>query len=59
MRKHGYPVDKLGNVLGPEKYDPDCISSEEQVRRRNSSAANAWYEERRAKAREARAKREA
>jgi hypothetical protein len=49
-RKSAYPVDKLGNVLGPEHYDPDELPSEEQVRRSHSKEFNDWFDKRIAKA---------
>ena len=52
----GYPRDKLGNLYGPEKFDSDHLPSSEQVRRSHSPG---WVENRLAKARASRLKREA
>jgi hypothetical protein len=48
---NAYPRDRLGNVIGPDRYDGDNLPSEEQVRRSHSDEYNAWFEARLAKAR--------
>ena len=55
---HGYPKDRLGNVVGPDKYDSDCLPTDEQVRRCYSAEYNKWWDEFVAKLRADRAKRE-
>jgi hypothetical protein len=54
----GYPVDKLGNILGPECFDSDELPTVEEVRASYSPEHNRWWDERLAKARAARQKRE-
>jgi hypothetical protein len=54
----GYPVDRLGNILGPEKYDSDNLPTMEQVRRSHSPEYNKWFDDRLAEARADRQKRE-
>jgi hypothetical protein len=52
----GYPKDRLGNMLGPDKWDIYNLPSEEQVRRSHSDEYNAWLDRR---LEEARARRRA
>ena len=52
----GYPVDRRGRVMGPEKFDSGILPTEEQVRLSHDPG---WVENRLAKARKARKAREA